>query len=352
MDEDEEEVDVSMLSNGNSQDKESHAREALSIRLSKRREKERLVEELFTECQNANTWMKEELVKDPVRMNLEKINFQIDPNSPFELETIEQDCVVRWMQMFDQFPMTVQGRIMAENAVVKDMNKWVGLLCLSNQTVEVVLRVPDKNSYYFQKKSVPGFQMMLQHAVVTTYNKYDFNRVLHLDLSHKSDITRVSSVVARNEDGSIKVMPRVRPEIKSLATIWLEHDLRAIYSQIKFNPRPENFKKSLMSNELNMWAGHRIKRDHILKFTNWCLLTLFMNHLRFTWCNNDLEFCYLLCHFAKVIQHPWIKQHMCLGVNGEQKSGKTLVFLILGSILGDKHFVHLHSMEVILIYSV
>jgi hypothetical protein len=36
---------------------------------------------------------------------------------------------------------------------------------------------------------------------------------------------------------------------------------------------------------------------------------------------------------------------MCLGVSGEQQSGKTLIFLILGKILGSRHFVHLHSMK-------
>ncbi len=36
---------------------------------------------------------------------------------------------------------------------------------------------------------------------------------------------------------------------------------------------------------------------------------------------------------------------MILGVNGEQQSGKTLIFLILGMMLGNRHFIHLHSMR-------
>src|SRR5690349_7654731 len=62
-------------------------------------------------------------------------------------------------------------------------------------------------------------------------------------------------------------------------------------------------------------------------------------------CDTDEEFCFLISHFARVIQEPWVKQHMCLGVSGEQQSGKTLIFVVLGKILGSRHFVHLHSMK-------
>jgi len=146
-------------------------------------------------------------------------------------------------------------------------------------------------------------------------------------------------------DGSYKVIPRIKPVLKSLAEIYLESPLRSVYVDMKFNPRPHNFKKSCPDNELNMWSGPAIKRDDVVEYTDWKLLTLIMNHLRFTWTDVDLQFSYLIGYLASIIQSPWLKQTMCLGVNGEQGSGKTLMFLIMELIIGTRHFVHLHSME-------
>jgi ABC-type glutathione transport system ATPase component len=36
---------------------------------------------------------------------------------------------------------------------------------------------------------------------------------------------------------------------------------------------------------------------------------------------------------------------MILGIQGPSGSGKTLLFLLIGRIIGDKHFVHLQSPE-------
>lgn len=62
------------------------------------------------------------------------------------------------------------------------------------------------------------------------------------------------------------------------------------------------------------------------------------------WCDNDVEFVYLIKKWAQKLQFPWLKQEICEAVGGDEGTGKTSVFLILGKIIGT-HFAHIQNQE-------
>lgn len=66
--------------------------------------------------------------------------------------------------------------------------------------------------------------------------------------------------------------------------------------------------------------------------------------MNYVWCDTETEFVYLIRKWAQKLQRPWLKQEVCEAVGGDEGTGKTSVFLILGKIIGT-HFAHLQTQE-------
>ncbi len=250
-------------------------------------EQEVQIMELIKEARVANTELKSFLEMKKVTMNLQEINATVDPTSQYESPSIQQEMITKWVLMSDQYKDHLMDRIAYEKRLVEEMNEWVGEIHGSGKESFIMCRVPDKEGYYgFVEKSVNGFKEMMKTAMVYTYDRKDFQTILHLDTDpswNELNRTKIRQLVPRNPDGTYKKLPTIKPQYMSLAEIYLSHPLRSTYTGVVFNPRPFEFKKGASESELNTWGGHVIKRDDVINYTNWELIFLLMNHMRFTW---------------------------------------------------------------------
>jgi hypothetical protein len=86
-------------------------------------------------------------------------------------------------------------------------------------------------------------------------------------------------------------------------------------------------------------------RDQVLEFKTWALIGPFLNHLRWAWCDSDAQYKNLNCRFAQMFQYPWLKDGVTTNVAGNEGCGKSIIFRILGMLIGENHFVTVQNME-------
>jgi hypothetical protein len=136
------------------------------------------------------------------------------------------------------------------------------------------------------------------------------------------------------------VNPKLRYYEKSPAQIWLQSPNRKRYSQIVFDPTPASFENILRDpqrdNRFNTYVGFDYEPIDVCDFTDFTKLRFFFLHLRWNWCANEEEFCYLLGLIAWIFQFPWLPSKIALCVGGRQGSGKSVIMEILRKIIGKR----------------
>jgi hypothetical protein len=216
------------------------------------------------------------------------------------------DCAEQWREFYKPYAHdapSVEKLMEMEEELVAMMNKWCGKVFHSGSHVEVAIRYLRENSYTYELKPVGAFKEMLANYKIGTYDKDD------LDLKNTYNETRhtINPNVPFKETKDGEYEPQLNPRIKlkSLAQIWLNHEKAARYNQVVCNPRPSYFAAAAKSTELNKWSGFALTRDQVAEYTDWTKLMLLFNHINYSWCDNEKEFCSILARMALILQEPW-----------------------------------------------
>jgi hypothetical protein len=256
------------------------------------------------DARDADHWLKSKIATKPkVRMNLECINEEaskIENHLPLFHEMLDS-----WQALSDVYKKgSLKDRMSFELELVSQMNEWIGIVYVGVQDPQIVMRHPDKRLYMFYNKSTRAFKELCKNHIVSTYDQKEFQQFIDYPSDNDTGKGNLSSKfkMTKNKQGMYKTVPSIHLIQKSIAEVWLDHPCRAVYTEVVFNPRPSWFKKAARPDELNTWTGFAIKRDDVLKYTDWSSIKLFMNHLRWNWCSNETEFKYTLGHFAAVFQ--------------------------------------------------
>ena len=234
-----------------------------------------------------------------------------------------------------------------ETAIVKKMNKWFGKINAGFSDLRIACRIVKKNCFDFEFKTINGFKEFLSAYSIPTYNKEDYakiknyekNRTDYLSNAEINPLPICKKIKLNNGETQNKFIIRI--EKKSIANIWLEHKHSASYERVVMNPRPSYFVNAARKNELNQWGGYYLHREAVKEYTDWSILVRLFNHINYTWCDNEQEFCYILAKMAIKLQKPWLKTGVCIGLGGDEGTGKTLIIdEFYGRIIGPVHYLH------------
>lgn len=132
--------------------------------------------------------------------------------------------------------------------------------------------------------------------------------------------------------------------------LWLSHPNRRLYNNERMAPYPDKHPKAAMSHELNTFTGFAIKKEDVSDkcFFNYSYIRDLLNHLRYSWCDTDEQFRYLLSWCAHVVQRPWEKPGTSIMVAGEQGTGKSWFWGLMLRIIGDAHAIQVQDMRAVM----
>lgn len=72
-----------------------------------------------------------------------------------------------------------------------------------------------------------------------------------------------------------------------------------------------------------------------------------MNHFLYAWCDDMNQFVNFLNRIATIIQRPWIKQGVCMAVEGPEGHGKSFFCdQVIGKIIGYNHYASIQDIQV------
>ena len=185
-----------------------------------------------------------------------------------------------------------------EAELVEFMNAWCCRIFLVGNQPMIALRMLD-DSYSFEIKYV---WRILEEA--------NFRKLLH---NLKLDYTKETQQSVRaTETASAYQRVRTTTTKKAVCDIWLEHLAKYEVDSIKFVPGDERF----YSNALNVWSGYAMSYANVKNFTDWRRISLLLNHLKFTWADNEEEYFQILRRFATCLVRPWMKTEVAMAVGG------------------------------------
>lgn len=68
---------------------------------------------------------------------------------------------------------------------------------------------------------------------------------------------------------------------------------------------------------LNLWSGLAINYAKVIQNTNWFKIRVILNHIKYTWANNDAEYFQILKRLATVVCRPWLKTEVAMAIGGK-----------------------------------
>lgn len=145
---------------------------------------------------------------------------------------------------------------------------------------------------------------------------------------------------------SVPTKFKITLKVTNLADIYLSSIHRTQWTRIVCNPRPAHFIRAATKGELNRWSGFLYDREEVKEFTDWKKLIPFLNHINYTWCDNESQFKNVLNRWAFLFQYPHIKQNVAMLTGGVQGSGKSMAYVeVIGKLIGRAHYQHITDME-------
>lgn len=134
-------------------------------------------------------------------------------------------------------------------------------------------------------------------------------------------------------------VPRIHRIQMSVADIWLKHGARRNCKSTVFDPTGKwKNDKSL----LNVWSGYAIPESKVREYVEWKLLCFFLNHIKWTFVDNEEQYLQFLRRMAWPLQ-KMRKAGVAVGMGGDEGTGKSGVVLKLKDIIGDAHFAEIHD---------
>ena len=289
-------------------------------------------------------------------IDLVESNRRYNEDKEAKLHDLESNMAL-WTEIgkdYRSFGMDLKGRLSYELQLTNWMNKWVAMLTYSGREQEVAIKIPEKQkwleNYSLFRKPKRDFLSMCEKFKVPTYSKEDLYKVVNYLLPAEGE---APSKALQPHFGVYGLDPQTKLPRKftislverSLGDIWETHELRAKRHSLIFNPTPSYFASAPSPDfYLNQWQGFRWTRDQVKDYTNWDLLTPFMNHIRLTWCYKEEEFKHIIAHWAFMFQKPWMKDELCEVIGGTEGTIKSWVYDAIGFIVG-KHYAHLQNPE-------
>jgi len=117
--------------------------------------------------------------------------------------------------------------------------------------------------------------------------------------------------------------------------IWLEHDDRRDISEIIFKPT-QNIGK-IEDYKLNLWTGFKYKNTHDYQIER---IQHILDHIKNVWaCGDEELYEYFICWFARILQQPWNKNKVCIGLKSIEGVGKTCIFELFAEIIGKEYYM-------------
>ena len=116
-------------------------------------------------------------------------------------------------------------------------------------------------------------------------------------------------------------------KVLSLGEYWLSHPQRRQYEGIEFEPsggRPGYY---------NLWQGFAVqpKQGDCSKF---------LDHVKDNVARGDEKtYLWIVGWWAQIFQQPTVKMETALALRGQQGTGKTKVGQVMGSLIGDAHYI-------------
>ena len=264
--------------------------------------------------------------------------------------------------------MSIAGREQFLEWAVEQMNQWLSIIACDGRDAEVVVVYRQKNGRMaFMKKTFPSLMNLIGHIKVFYFNDDEKKAVeLHGKLTnawqHGHAINPVYGGNAallpklpmkkkqdKEDDGVIKEVDELQLKYCSLLKLWQMHPKHKVFTETVFNPRPPTDPKAAGPHQLNLWSGFEITRESVkdTKFRKWTRLSLLFNHLRYSWCDTDEQFFYLINWMAHLVQKPWEKQGVSVMVKGPPGSGKSMIWLLLCKIIGEAHSAHIQDSKLV-----
>jgi hypothetical protein len=134
-----------------------------------------------------------------------------------------------------------------------------------------------------------------------------------------------------------------------IAELWADHDERKMYDNICFNPHPKNHPSVAQSNDYNLYKGMAISAEQAKAYQqthgeSYCkeVVKPLLEHIERVICKSNKEnYQYLIKWMAKLVQKPWIKPKVAVGIQGEEGAGKGILYTeYLAKIVGPGHSFH------------
>ena len=117
--------------------------------------------------------------------------------------------------------------------------------------------------------------------------------------------------------------------VVTLGDYWLSHTGRRQYSGIEFAPPGT----AAYPGHYNLWQGFAVERR-----PGDC--SKFLAHIRDNVAGGDeATFLWIIGWWAQIFQQPSIKMETALGLRGPQGAGKTKLGEVMGSLLGEAHYL-------------
>jgi hypothetical protein len=130
-----------------------------------------------------------------------------------------------------------------------------------------------------------------------------------------------------------KKQMRVDKKIVPVAEIWLKHPARREYAGIEFAPPGVRIRRGYY----NLWRGFAVEPR-----PGDC--SKFLAHLRDNVAQgHEPTFNWIVAWFADIFQNPGAKKGTSVAFRGSQGVGKTKVGEVIGSLIGDGHYVLVSS---------
>ena len=120
--------------------------------------------------------------------------------------------------------------------------------------------------------------------------------------------------------------------------IWLEDDDRKEISEIIFKPigKVEDY-------QLNLWNGFKYKNTHDYQIER---IQHILDHIKNVWASGDEElYEYFICWFARILQQPWNKNKVCIGLKSIEGVGKTCILELFAEIIGKEYYMECTDLE-------
>ena len=79
-----------------------------------------------------------------------------------------------------------------------------------------------------------------------------------------------------------------------------------------FNPDNSQTEESL-----NLWSGLAMNYSKVAQCRDWFNIRIILNHIKYTWANNDAEYFQILRRLATVVCRPWLKTEVAMAIGGK-----------------------------------